>query len=490
MDKAKNSIEDLSEKGKNAIKKTVSKLGVVPIGTVSAISIQLQSKRMKTISIMLSVGLYSAGTSFIAYFLISHMRNYIATFGLPADDASSIFTFTAALAIFIKIISAVIGGSISDDLRGKFGNRLPLILGGAVFAGIIYFIGPFMISGDNIYLTLPLFYGLIAIGLGFTVSPQQALISELFNKEERGWAGLVFAGMDTIGTVLGMIILDSLTDDYTMLWGVTGIGLIIFATLTFIFTPKTNPAFPPDDTIKDILRTPEYLLKLGSGDMWKVFIVQMIWGTAIYTVTLNFKNFLETNIFATTSDATAEANLVLLVLGVAAGLSGIPIGFIIQKLGKIKSSMIGTACYAVFALLLTLDFTTADTIYFVAIFGAFGSMFITTLSIALPSDIVPKGKEGQFMGIFILANGLPRGIFLLIGKDWDYAETFIAVGLLLVLAIFILIGIQYEKMIDSEYRKFYERYIVMKGFVLDTLEDAVEVLKETADTTSGFFTKK
>ena len=45
-------------------------------------------------------------------------------------------------------------------------------------------------------------------------------------------------------------------------------------------------------------------------------------------------------------------------------------------------------------------------------------------------------------------------------------------------------------MIDSEYRKFYEHYIVMKGFMLDTFEDAVDTFKNNVDITSGFFSLK
>ena len=43
------------------------------------------------------------------------------------------------------------------------------------------------------------------------------------------------------------------------------------------------------------------------------------------------------------------------------------------------------------------------------------------------------------------------------------------------------VGIQYEKMIDTEYRRFYERYLVLRGFVLDTLESAVDKLGDQID---------
>jgi len=481
-------MKDIAKRSVNNIKNTLTKIGQTPKGTVSALSVQLKSKKTRVIINMLGVASYSAGIAFISFFLISHFRKYIESLDYTADVARSIFSTTAAIGMLVFIVSAIVGGSISDDIRSRWGNRLPMILGGAFFAGIVYLISPYLLTYNNAPILLPILYGLIRMGNGFAIAPQQALLSELFTREQRGWGGLVIAAMGTVGTLMGMLVLDNLTEQYILMWGVTGLGLILFATITFLLTPKTNPAFEPDSTFQDLLKTPQYLLKLGSGDMWKMFIVQMIWGTALYSITLHFKNFLDSNIF---NYDLAESNLVILIMGSVGAVVGIPIGITIQKLGKIKSSILGTGIYATFVILLTQQFTwNTNFIYILSIMGGIGAMFITTLTIALPADLVPKGKEGQFMGIYIFANGLPRALFLLIGSDWDYVQLFWAVGILLLLSIILLLGIQYEDMVDAEYKKFYGRYLRFKGIMFETLEKAIDNIEHTVNSATGFLSSR
>lgn len=456
-------------------------------GSVSADEIQQEKKASKKIWRMVSLSFYGLGSSFVIVFLTSQLKEYMQFgLGLVESDAQTTFVITAALGTTAYIISAVIGGSFSDGLRTRFGNRLPVVMIGATLASSMYIIAPFLITSENAFFLIPSIYIFIYFGLGIAVSPLYALISELFNREERAWVGLVNAGMDTIGTTFGLVLLGDVITDYTTIWIVAGCTLFFFSLLTFIFIPKTNPSSPRDgSTVENLKSTPRYLLKISGGDMWKMFIVQMIWGIATFTISLNLLNFLKAS--STSSNpglglSSQGASFTLLLIGVAGALSGIPIGILIQLIGKVKSAIIGTGIFAMFSVLLSSQTVwNSDFVILVFIVGGIGTTIITTVTVALPSDLVPKGKEGQFMGIYLLANGAPKPIFLVLGVNWNYSQLFLVNGILLVVAIVALFGIQYEKMIDSEYKRIYERYLMIKGFVLDRIDIATEKLEEQID---------
>ena len=68
----------------------------------------------------------------------------------------------------------VVGGAKSDDIRYKFGNRVPMILLGAIIAGIRCVIFPILTIGSNMsYIMIigSIIFVNINIGLGFALAP-------------------------------------------------------------------------------------------------------------------------------------------------------------------------------------------------------------------------------------------------------------------------------------------------------------------------------
>jgi MFS family permease len=412
---------------------------------------------------------------------------YACTF-LEGDPAllsqSKTFSIIRTVSSIAFMISLVVGGAISDDIRSRFGNRVPMILFGSIIAGIGYILLPIFVRGNNefyIIIISILIYIMIYTGLGFGLAPDYALISELFTKEERGWAGLGFAGVGLVGTVIGLIL--QITQINWILTGfLAGITIIILGSLTFIGTPKINPPFPADGTISDILATPRYLFEMGAGnnankDFLLMFIVGILWGGGGYIIANNLPIFVDTLTAAVDLGVNIESANLLLIMGVAGALFAGPVGVVISKLGKVRSGMIGSIILGFFTFMLAQSFSWSDyPIYFLSILAGLGTIFITAVNVSLPADLVPRGKEGQFMGLFTVAANLLSplvGILatFILGSSTNVRSGYSSIYLLSTLiyfgAVFILAFMHYEQQLEGEYQMYYRRYLIFKGYVSD-----------------------
>jgi MFS family permease len=406
--------------------------------------------------------------------------------------ATQIFSILKVIMITTFMFALIIGGAISDDLRTRFGNRVPMIMFGAIIAGIGYMILPIVVRGSNqplLIITAALVYILIYTGLGFALAPEYALISELFTKEERGWAGLGFAGIGLIGTVFGVLLQTFFINPYSdalenvpwvTIGFIAGSFLILMGFLTFIGTPKKNPPFPSDGVVQDIINTPKYLFQLGAGneankDFLLMFIVGILWGGGGFIISSFLPNLLENlNISGGTS---IDAISLLFIMGISGAIFAGPVGVLIAKLGKVKSGMAGSLVLGFFTFMIAQSFSWNDGFIFIlAITAGFGTIFITAVNISLPADLVPRGKEGQFMGLFTVAANLSAPLvgiiaaFILTSADdaiFGLATIFLMTTVFYFGAVFILGFMHYESQLEGEYQLFYRRYLIAKGYISD-----------------------
>lgn len=438
-------------------------------------------------SLLTGMGVYLLAGSFSATFIVAFLQSsyLINGLGMNASDAGTVFSFSAATGALAFLTAVIIGGCFSDDLRSRFGNRLPNILLGAFFAGIVYIFAPNFISKDNAFVLLPIILGLINFGVGWGSSPHLALLSELFTKKERGWAGLALAGFATIGTFFGFVILDSfkVNENYEMMWISAGILLMICSLITFIFLPKTNPSHPGDSTFRDILLTPVHLINFGKGDFGKMFVVQSFWGFSFTGVIFFFVSYL-------TQIGHSNPQMALMITGVMGAIAAVPVGFVISKIGKVRTGMIGSILYAIacfgfsavsegiFGMDLEMSF------YVLAGIAGVGAIFIQGVQLSLPADLVPEGKEAQFMGLntfgqtwtdplVTIAGGLIISSF---GAIVGYPLIFQLAGASQVFAVMILALITYERLLEREYERFRRRYLAFRFLIEDQIERIVDAV--------------
>ncbi|MHA2248400.1 MAG: MFS transporter [Candidatus Hodarchaeales archaeon] len=453
---------------------------------------------------VLALGIY--GTShavliafIIAYFNLSYLQGS-DTFGLGLSPelAETIFSYSIAAGSIGFLGTVIIGGAFSDDYRSKYGARAPYILGGSLLAGIMLLLTPIFAGTadeDLMVILFPFCFFFVYVGLGLASSPNGALLSELFNKEQRGWVGLILAGFTILGSLIGLVFFDVFTgllldlSEMFQLGFIAEFSLFLFPALitiiggiiTFILVEKANPPYPPvDSPITDILQTPRYLM-IGGSDFGKMFLVQSFWGFASESVAL----YLIIHLVAS-GLPEGDAPLALLVTGVVSAVMVIPAGIFIQKFGKVKTAIVGSLIYSGFCFLLAgMEIGGYfDTFLLIAAIGGFGAVFIESVRVSLPADLVPEGKEAQFMGINKFGSlwtqpfvALFGGFLLIALFDWEYSFTvimFALAGLASLFATLLLFLISYEKMVRDEYEKFYKRYLTARGFFEEKLDKIVD----------------
>ena len=437
----------------------------------------------------------------IAYFNLSYLQGS-DTFGLDLSQelAETIFSYSIAAGSIGFLGTVIIGGAFSDDYRSKYGARAPYILGGSLLAGIMLLLTPIFAGTadeDLMVILFPFCFFFVYVGLGLASSPHGALLSELFNKEQRGWVGLILAGFTILGSLIGLVFFDVFTAlllDFSSIFQLDFIAefslflfpaliIIIGGILSFFLVEKANPPYPPiDSPITDILQTPRHLLNFSGSDFGKMFFVQSFWGFASEAVAL----YLIIHLVAAGLKED-NAPMALLVIGVVSALMAIPAGLFIQKFGKVKTAIVGSLIYSGFCFLLAgMEIGKYYNIFLiVAAIGGFGAVFIESVRASLPADLVPEGKEAQFMGINKFGSLWTQpfvallGGFLLIALDWEYSFTaimFVLAGLASLVATILLFLISYEKMVRDEYEKFYKRYLKARGFFeekFDQITDSI-----------------
>ena len=84
-----------------------------------------------------------------------------------------------------------------------------------------------------------------------------------------------------------------------------------------------------------------------------------------------------------------------------------------RKKGKITISIYASVIYGIFCILLAL-IQDINTIYLVMIVGAIANILLSIIQIAMPADMVEKGKEASFYGIFFVFGTITKPIASLI----------------------------------------------------------------------------
>ncbi len=419
----------------------------------------------KLVKFLFAVGVFSFGYNFVTTAEYVHFIEILEDVGFKSSIVISVLFSISLMAL---CIGAIFGGIISDKIRSKFGQRIPTIFLGSVGAGAFFILIPLITQVVNnltmIFILLAIIFTIAHLLLGGAYPAWFSLISDLFKKKERTFASVVVIIFSATGAAIAIIIFSMLIDNgfSWIIWIITGLALAIGGILTSILLPRENPKEPSDVKLSDIRRIPKIIWKYGGLPWALLLIVNTFWGFGSHLVETGLVVSLVKRFDVLEITASFASNI---LMGVFIAVFLIPVIWFVNRIGKTRASIVASLSYGIFCLLLAL-MKNFSAIYFIVIIGGLSNILISTLQIALPADIVPKGREASFMGIFFVFSTavkslatLVQGILLLNketvksltvfgGYPWSFIFASIAFAIALVILFAIYSMKQKEKIMN------------------------------------------
>ncbi|MFX0115928.1 MAG: MFS transporter [Candidatus Hodarchaeota archaeon] len=442
------------------------------------------------IRLLIVTSTFNTFTGIFSGFITVYFAKYLED---ETDLGSAAYGIILSVGICLYLLTVIISGAFSDDFRSdRWGNRVPFITMGGIGMGITFVLtfAILRIFGASLIVMIILF-GAIYVCNGIVSSPNNALLSELFEKNMRGWAALTRTLFVTLGSGIAIFVFPAMADrgTYEEMFMVIGIVLFICSGIVALFVPRLNPDFEPDETIPDIIATPQYLARYGRGDFGKLLVCQVFW--ALGTGAVNY--FWVAYLYWKFDVSAEEIAGILIVLSIAAALAALPIGIMVATIGKVNTGIISSLLYCIFVFLLSTA-KSIEPVYFYVVIGGIAAIGLTTVQGSLPADLVPEGKEGQFMGINTVFSLFPDPITLSIAavaltvfpEKRAYQILFAIVILEILVAVIALVFITYEEWVSEKYQQYYTRFLRAKNKLPDRTWLGIKISEYFKDSMKEF----
>lgn len=367
----------------------------------------------KLLKLYLITGIFSFGYNFVTTAEYVNFRQIMRSIGFTSSTEISIILMSS---LFALCLGTIIGGTISDSLRTKYGHRAPLILLGGSVSSFLFLLIPLVTQlANNLNIKfgfLMLLFVLAHIFIGIAFAPWLALVSDLFKKEERTGAGVTINVLSAAGAAIAVLIFSKLIDSGLswIIWIITGLVFGISVIITVVLMPKRNPDYEPKGQTRDILRIPAIILKYGGKPWILLLLASSLWAFSSHLVETGIVDSLIERFSISDTKASLTSNI---LMGVYIVVLLIPIILMINRIGKVKASILASIFYGIFCIMLS-TMSQFKSIYYIVIIGGLGNIMLSTLQIALPADIAPKGREASFMGVFFVFGSITKPFATLI----------------------------------------------------------------------------
>mgnify|MGYP001317280481 CR=1 FL=1 len=267
------------------------------------------------------------------------------TFGMGETLTGAIMALDNILAIFMLPLF----GALSDKTDTRFGKRMPFIAAGTVFSVVFMMLIPYADRMLNFALFITAL-GITLIAMGTYRSPAVALMPDLTPKQLRSKANAIINLMGAVGYIFALAAIKLLVrkeanPDYTLVFALVA-ALMVLSVLILILTIKEKKL------AAELARQPHHFEEEDGGDKQVnegslprdvkkslLFILASIflWFTAYNAVTTAYSRYAG-EVWGLKGGDFADS---LMIAGIAAILSYIPIGFIASAIGRKKTIIIG-----------------------------------------------------------------------------------------------------------------------------------------------------
>jgi maltose/moltooligosaccharide transporter len=347
------------------------------------------------------------------------------------------------ITLFLGIVIPPVIGTISDNTWTRFGRRIvymvifvPLTV---VMLIIISIIGSHLaidMTALNTYILLAVCITLLYTFLNMWNSTYCALLPDLTEPAERGETSGYMQAFNILGTILAFGAAAAVWEtSHTLTFVIFAITVTIFSAIT-ILTIEEKKAVKPREKerlisiVKDFVKEKEFV---------KFMVTSMFWWFAIGTLQPFFVLFAKNTLGLSESSALVFMGIFTVILVICA----VPAGIFADKIGKKRILSIGVLIAAIG--LSIGAFTSEITLIYIAMgLAGLGFGVIIVLNFALTADLLPKGKEGKFMGLGNIFYAAPQMIaaplvgFLISTFNNNYQMIFYVTPISLIIAFILL----------------------------------------------------
>jgi MFS family permease len=309
-------------------------------------------------------------------------------------------------AVFNVLVAAcfIVFGAVSDNIRSRFGRRVPLITAGTVITALLTYL--FVLSDNFLWLLID---GGVMIAITSSLMKiSGCLTPDLIPLERRGRVNTLLTVMTPVGSAIvwipSLISLVTNVSRFSNEATIIEFGSIILAILgvaVFLLVREPPVSEKPSGWVRDLRETLDWQELKRQKDFFKLFFANFFIAAAGNAIFLNLFNFVGSINFNITQIAT-YGPIALAVMGIGIYL----LGKSIDKIGRKWVSVVGFIFAPFGAMIIALS---GGTIILLMLgFAIFFPFFWggTTAVTAWQQDIVPKEKRGRYFGLINITGSL------------------------------------------------------------------------------------
>lgn len=320
--------------------------------------------------------------------------------GYPYETAGII----NAVFNILGMVFFIVFGAISDNMRSRFGRRVPLIFFGMLLTALFTFIFPLSTS----FLWLILNGGILIAITNSLIQMWKSLVPDLIPLEKRGRVNTLLTVMTPIGS--GIVWIPSLislvgsgaslsAEIVIIQFGaavLAMIGVVVFALVREPPVPE-----PPTGWVKDLKQTLDWQELRKKKDFLKLFFANFFLCAAGNAIFLNLFNFIGSIDFELT-EVALYGSIALAIMGIGIYL----LGRSIDRIGRKWVTIVGFVFAPFGAMIIALSngvimvLMIGFAIFFPFFWG--GSTAVT----AWQQDILPKESRARFFGLINITAAL------------------------------------------------------------------------------------
>jgi MFS family permease len=345
--------------------------------------------------------------------------------------------YVSATSSIIGAVFFIIFGAVSDNMRSRYGRRIPFMVIGGVVISVLCAL---FVQSTN-YFLLFLNYGILtAIAGGFARAGSAALTPDLIPLEKRGRVNTLITVMSNLGSAVAWIPALMFLPGNGTSYPPETVRIFVYAgaaiygiTLIFGCALIREPPIvePPHRWVDDMKSTLNWREMAKQKDFLLIFITNLLYNAASSAIFNYLFVFIQNINFV--FSITVIIGAVIVVVALVTGLY--LLGKSIDTIGRKFVTILGLSLAPIGSWVIAL--TNGNLLGLLIGFGIFFPFFLggSTAMTAWTQDIMPKDARARFFGLLNIASAIGAGLGTILSgalaDEFSIFWIFVAAALIL-----------------------------------------------------------